>query len=353
MHKGDKDISKKFAEITGAYEVLGNEEKRKIYDSYGQEGVDASEMGGHPGAAAGFADFGDIFSMFGTAKQSNKGRDQEIKVTLTFREAMNGCEREVSYNAKATCQTCEGTGSKPGSKPTQCKTCKGKGQIFVGSGGFRVVTNCQACYGTGNIITSPCSVCHGTGSFNKKQVLKVNIPSGVDSGMSLRVSAQGHASDRPNGKPGDLYVVITVLQDPIFDRVGNDIHVWIPITMSQALLGDTIKVPTLSGVSAEVKLPPGTQSGEQRVIKGRGVTSHTGSGSGNQIVHFEIKVPQNLTPKQRELIEQFKAEEKSAPPPSATSLSGERVSTKEGRQTNESSSFGDQQDGFFSKFFQF
>jgi len=330
---------------------LGNEEKRKIYDNYGQEGVDASDQGGHPGFEG---DLGDVFgSMFGFAKQSNKGRDIQETVTLTFRESVNGCEKEVSYTAAIKCTTCEGTGAKPGTKPATCKVCSGKGQTFVTSGAFKIVTPCESCHGEGQINPHPCSACRGTGSQTKRQTVKISIPAGVGNDMSIRSPGKGNASDSPKGQPGDLYLKVKVLDDPVFDRVGNDIHVWVPLTLSQALLGTSVKIPTPFGPEVDITVPPAIQNGEKRVIRGKGMPPVNQEGRGDLIVHFEIKVPTNLTPAQKQLIEEFKKEEKSAPSPSARSLSGEKLSEKSSDQQKQRSRSRDPHEGFFTKFFSF
>lgn len=254
-NKDDPNAAKKFAEATEAWEVLGNDEKRQQYDTFGHAGVD--ENGGFGGGGgAGFHDFNDIFgdfaSMFGDqsgrrrGNQPQRGADIQVNITLSFMEAVNGTVRDLNLTANETCEPCKGTGAKPGTKKRTCKTCGGSGVEILQQGFFAVETPCRRCHGEGSTIESPCTSCRGKGTVKKPRTVEVKIPEGVDQGMNLRLAHQGEPGTK-GGPSGHLYVGINVQPDPFFKRRKTDVHVDVPISVAQAVLGGVVVVPTLTG----------------------------------------------------------------------------------------------------------
>lgn len=253
-NKDDPDAAKKFAEATEAWEILGNDEKRQKYDTFGHAGVD--ENGGFGGGGGGFHDFNDIFgdfaSMFGEqggrrrANQPQRGADIQVNITLSFMEAVNGTIRDLNLTANEECEPCKGTGAKPGTKKKRCQTCNGSGVEILQQGFFAVETPCRRCRGEGSIIESPCTTCRGKGTVKKPRTVEVKIPEGVDQGMNLRLAHQGEPGTK-GGPSGHLYVGINVQPDPFFKRRKTDVHVDVPISVAQAVLGGNVVVPTLTG----------------------------------------------------------------------------------------------------------
>lgn len=252
-NKADPNAAKKFAEATEAWEVLGNDEKRQAYDTFGHAGVD--ENGGF-GGGAGFQDFNDIFgdfaSMFGDQggrrrpNQPQRGADIQVNISLSFMEAVNGTVRDLHLTANEPCEPCDGTGAKPGTKKRTCKTCGGSGVEILQQGFFAVETPCRRCHGEGSTIESPCTTCRGKGTVKKPRTVEVTIPEGVDQGMNLRLAHQGEPGTK-GGPSGHLYVGINVQPDPFFKRRKTDVHVDVPISVAQAVLGGAVVVPTLTG----------------------------------------------------------------------------------------------------------
>ncbi len=310
------DAESRFKEINEAYQVLSDPEKRAMYDRYGHAGVDegAGFSGFDFGGFGGFGDFGDIFDElfgFGSRRRRSggprRGEHIHVSVTISFEEAVFGTEREIEVRREEVCPHCHGTGAEPGTSPSRCPVCGGTGQVrrvrqsILGS--FVQVTTCPRCGGTGEIITTPCSVCHGRKKVTITRRINVKIPAGIDDGMQIRLSGEGHAGE--NGGPsGNLYVEVKVKPHPFFKREGDDIYLDLPINISQAALGDVVKVPTLYGTE-ELKIPAGTQHGRKFVLKGKGVPHVRGSGKGDQIVTVRVVVPTKLSKKQRELLEEL------------------------------------------------
>ncbi len=312
------DAEAMFKEINEAYQVLSDPEKRAMYDRYGHAGVD--ENAGAGGfdfeGFGGFGDFGDIFDeLFGFGSRRRRtggprrGEDIYTSVTISFEESIFGTEREIEIRREETCPHCHGTGAEPGTSPTRCPVCGGTGQVrrvrqsILGS--FVQVTTCPRCGGTGEIITTPCSVCHGRKTIVATRKIKVKIPAGIEDGMQLRLSGEGHAG-KNGGPSGNLYVEVHVKPHPFFKRKGDDIYLELPINIAQAALGDVVPVPTLYG-SEELKIPAGTQSGKQFVLKGKGAPNVRGSGKGDEIVTVKVVVPTKLSKKQRELLQELGA----------------------------------------------
>lgn len=264
-NKDDPDAAKKFAEATEAWEVLGDDSKRQAYDTYGHAGVDESGgFGGGGFQGQGFEDiFGDFASMFGeqfgarsrhSANSPQRGSDIQVDISLSFMEAVKGTTRDLHVNTNVECDTCHGTGAKPGTKKRTCPHCKGSGVEVLQQGFFAVETPCRRCHGEGSIIESPCSPCRGKGTVRKPRTVEVTIPEGVDEGMNLRLAHQGEAGQR-GGPSGHLYVAIHVKPDPFFKRRRTDVLCEVPISIAQAVLGGAVIVPTLSGeVEMKVRL---------------------------------------------------------------------------------------------------
>jgi len=301
----------KFKEIAEAYEVLSDETKRSQYDQFGHEGPNQGFGGGFSG---GFGGFEDIFSSFfgGGSRRSDpnaprKGDDLQYRMNISFEDAVFGKQTEIEIPSEESCETCNGSGAKPGTNPKTCETCKGSGQInqTVDTPFGRMVNRraCSTCQGTGKIIIEKCTTCHGSGTVQKRKKIKVTIPAGVDDGQQLRVSGQGEAGIN-GGPPGDLYIVFNVSAHKEFERDGDDIYYELKLTFPQAALGDEIEVPTIHG-KVKLKIPAGTQSGAQFRLKDKGVKNVHGYGQGHQYVIVKVVTPTKLTEKQKQILRDF------------------------------------------------
>lgn len=309
-NKDDPEAEKKFQEVSRAYEVLKDEEKRQEYDQVGHEGFVNRENGSGDG---GFGPFGgggfgfnpDIFhDLF---NRNIGGQDVKTFVELSFMEAVRGCAKTITFQTDMICNTCGGSGVPPGTRPETCKRCKGSGVTSVQAGVFRMETTCGACKGSGKIVKSFCKSCKGAKVTRATKSVKLDIMAGIDNNETIRVCKSGGA-DPEGDRPGDLYVTIKVREDPVFRREGSDIHVDTVLSITQAILGGTIQVPTLTG-DVVVKVRPGTQHGQKVVLKQKGIKTKKYNSLGNQYVHFNVSIPVNLTDRQRELIEEFQKEE--------------------------------------------
>lgn len=312
--------AEKFKEIAEAYEVLSDDQKRAQYDQFGHAGAQQGFGGGGFGGFGGGGDFGgfeDIFSSFfggggGSSRRRDpnaprKGADIEHSIVLTFEEAIFGVEKEIELVRDETCDTCHGSGAKPGTTKETCSHCHGVGQVNeTVNTPFGQMTNrraCQVCGGTGSIIKEKCDTCHGAGKMKKRTKIKVSIPEGIDHGQTIRVSGKGEAG--LNGGPyGDLYVTVRVRQSDKFERDGDDIYYELPITFAQAALGDEIEVPTVHG-KVKMKIPAGTQGGDRFRLRSKGVKNVQGYGQGDQHVIVKVVTPKKLNAKQKELLREF------------------------------------------------
>lgn len=309
----------KYKEVQEAYETLGDEQKRAAYDQYGAAGANGGFGGGTGGfdgfnGGAGFGGFEDIFSSFfgggGATRNPNaprQGDDLQYRVDLTFEEAVFGVEKEVSYNREATCETCSGTGAKPGTSPVTCSRCHGQGVINVDTqtplGMMRRQVTCDVCHGTGKEIKDPCPTCYGSGHEKKRHKVSVKIPAGVETGQQIRLQGQGEAGF--NGGPyGDLFVIIKVLPSKEFERDGSTIYYSMNISFVQAALGDTVEVPTVHG-KVELTIPAGTQTGKTFRLRGKGAPKLRGGGQGDQHVTVNIVTPTKLNPAQVAALKDF------------------------------------------------
>lgn len=315
---GDKEAEDKFKKSAEAYEVLGDIEKRKIYDRYGIEGLKDSGYSGPGNFEDIFSSFGDIFGDlfgFGGGRDPRgpiSGNDLRYDLSIDFMEAVHGTEKEIEITRPDTCWTCEGSGLRPGTKPTTCETCKGRGQIMRSQGFFRVSTTCPDCRGRGEIITDPCADCDGKGLVAAKKKLSLKIPAGVDTGARMRLTGEGEGG-RQNGSPGDLYVFIYVEPHEFFERDNSNIYLEFPLSFTQAALGCKPAIPTIHG-EEKLTIPAGTQTGEQFVLKSQGVASLRGNSKGDMIVRVKVKTPEKLTERQKELLEEFELIEKEKKP---------------------------------------
>lgn len=304
----------KFKEIKEAYEVLSDDQKRAHYDQFGHTDPNQGFGGFGGGDFGGFGGFEDIFSSFfgggGRRRDPNaprQGADLQYTMTLSFEEAVFGKETDIEIPREETCETCDGSGAKPGTKPETCSHCNGTGQLNVEQNTpFGRIVNrrvCNHCSGTGKMIKHKCSTCHGSGKVKKRKTIHVKIPAGIDDGQQLRVSGQGEPGIN-GGPPGDLYIVFHVREHEFFERDGDDIYCEMPLTFAQAALGDEIEVPTLHG-KVKLKIPAGTQTGTRFRLRGKGVPNVRGYGQGDQHIHVRVITPTKLTEKQKQLIREF------------------------------------------------
>ncbi|WP_211653983.1 molecular chaperone DnaJ [Planococcus alpniumensis] len=309
----EADASEKFQEVKEAYEVLSDEQKRSQYDQFGHQDPNQGFGGGGFGGAEGFG-FDDIFSTFfggGTRRRDpnapRKGDDLQYSMTIDFLDAVFGEETEIEIPKDETCETCDGSGAKPGTSKKTCPYCEGTGQLNVAQDTpFGRMVNrraCHHCEGTGQIIEEKCTTCRGAGKVRKMKKIKVTVPAGVDDGQQLRVSGQGGPGFN-GGTAGDLYVLFRVKPHAQFERDGDDIHLELPITYPQAALGDEIEVPTVSG-KVKLKIPAGTQNGARFRLRGKGVQNVHGYGVGDQHITIKVKVPTKLSEKQKQLLREF------------------------------------------------
>lgn len=310
-----KEAEEKFKEVKEAYEVLSDEGKRGAYDRFGHAGVDpnAGGMGGGGGmGGAGFADaFGDIFGeIFGGGgrrggPQVYRGADLKYTLDITLEQAANGFDTEIRVPSWETCDSCHGSGSKPGTHPKTCHSCGGNGTVRMQQGFFSVQQTCPTCHGTGKEITDPCAACDGVGRIRKNKTLEVKIPAGIDDGMRIRSTGNGEPGVN-GGPPGDLYVEIHLKQHAIFQRDGDDLHCELTIPFTTAALGGELEVPTLSGRGA-ITIPEGTQTGKTFRLRGKGIRGLRASYPGDLYCHVVVETPVRLTDEQKKILRQFEA----------------------------------------------
>jgi len=306
---GDSAAEERFKDIQGAYDILSDPEKRKAYDSGG--GIFGGGGGFDPGAFRGnFGGFGDFLSdILGgrgpAAPGPERGRDLETDVHVSFAQAMEGAQVPVAVPLSAPCPTCHGTGAKPGTAPTVCSRCQGRGVEAESQGLFSISQPCRQCGGTGTEIKDPCATCQGTGRTRQVKRYRVNIPAGVRDGGRVRLAGKGEAGPR-GGPPGDLYVVTRVGESPIFKRKGDNLEVEVPITIPEAIRGATIEVPTLTATK-RIRVPPGTQHGTVQRLRGEGPPKLSGRGRGDIHYRLAIDVPSSLSREQSEAVDDLAA----------------------------------------------
>jgi molecular chaperone DnaJ len=325
-HEKKKEAEEKFKEISESYAVLSDQEKRALYDQYGHSGIDqryaqedifkgadfGSIFGDLKDSGFGGGIFEEIFGDLGfdisgamggrrTHARSRRGRDLQIEFDVTLEEAFSGTEKTITVPRYEVCSTCQGTGAKPGSKKTACGQCKGQGQVIMSSGFFQIRQTCPKCRGEGFIIGQACSACRGEGRERITRKLEVKIPAGVDTGSSLRIRGEGEAGTQGRG---DLYVLINVLPHSYFERHNNDILSESKISLTKAILGGEVEVPTLAG-KVKMKIPSGTQPGKIFRLKEKGMADLHSYSRGDQLARINIEIPNDLTNQQRRLIEEF------------------------------------------------
>ncbi|PID75383.1 MAG: molecular chaperone DnaJ [Deltaproteobacteria bacterium] len=331
---GDKEAEDMFKSCTEAYEVLSDDNKRQIYNTYGHEGLKNSGYSGPGNAEDIFSSFGDIFGdIFGFGSQHSRarsngpvpGNDLRYDIEISFMEAVHGVTKEVELTRKDTCWTCEGGGSRPGYERQVCSVCGGRGQVVHSQGFFQMRSTCRSCNGEGSLVTEPCGDCSGTGLVEKTKKVSLKIPAGVDTGARMRLRGEGEGGRR-GGPAGDLYVVVHVENHEFFQRDQDTIYCRLPVSMAKAALGAVVEVPTVNG-SKRLTIPPGSQSGDRFTIRKEGVPSiRRGRSVGDMIVELRVMTPVNLCDEQKEMLRKF-----------------EELSEERGQATEE--------EGFFKKLF--
>ena len=310
----DKNAEQKFKEINEAYEVLKDEQKRAAYDQFGHA---AFEAGGGPRGAGGF-DFGDGFAdifdeMFGDimggrrgarGRAQARGQDLRYNMEVSLEDAFHGKKATITVPSSTTCESCNGTGGKDGAAPDTCSTCGGAGKVRSQQGFFTVERTCPSCGGAGRVISDPCRDCRGSGRVRKDKTLEVTIPPGVEDGTRIRLAGEGEAG--MNGAPpGDLYIFLSVTPHRLFQRDGASLYMRAPIAMTTAALGGDIEVPTIEGGKVRVSIPKGCQNGHQFRLRGKGMNVLRSTARGDMFLEAAVEVPVNLTPRQKELLEEF------------------------------------------------
>jgi molecular chaperone DnaJ len=320
-NQGDPDSERRFKEVNEAYEVLKDPQKRAAYEQFGHAAFDGSGQG--PGGfgpefASSMEDiFENFFGDFMGGRRGARGRpghergsDLRYNMEITLQEAYHGKTAEIVVPTSVPCETCSGSGAKPGTTPSTCGTCGGYGKVRASQGFFTIERTCPMCQGRGEVISDPCEDCNGLGRVARERTLSVNIPAGVEDGTRIRLAGEGEAGLR-SGPPGDLYIFLSLKPDAFFQRDGSDVFCRVPISMVKAALGGHIDVPTLEETVTRVKIPPGTESGKQFRLKGKGMPVLRTKMTGDMYIQVDVETPKNLTKRQRELLEEFEKESKS------------------------------------------
>ena len=311
---GDSDAEERFKEAKEAYEVLTDAQKRAIYDQHGHDGIDAARQGGGGGAGGfGGADFGDIFGevfgdIFGGGRRGGRsqvfrGADLRYELELELPQAVFGYTTEIEIPRLMECETCHGSGAAKGHSPVTCDQCQGSGQMRISQGFFQLQQPCNRCRGTGRIVKNPCDTCLGQGRIRRTRKLSVKVPAGVSTGDRIRLGGEGEAG-RNGGPPGDLYIEMNVKPHPIFERDGDDLSCEVPVGFATAVLGGSVKVPTLEG-EVSIKIPPETQSGRVFRLRDKGVKPVRGGDRGDLFCRVVVETPVNLSSEQRDLLRKF------------------------------------------------
>lgn len=316
---GNQESEKKFKEVTEAYEVLKDSQKRSAYDRFGHNAFQNSGGGG--GFRGNNQDFNDIFGDFfnefmggSRGRHHNnsgkiRGSDLKYNISITLEEAFNGVEKKINFATMVGCSSCNGSGSQDGGSVENCGHCHGHGTIRMQQGFFMLEQTCHACGGQGKIIKNPCKKCNGEGRYNDTKTLQVNIPAGVENGTRIRLAGEGEAGIK-GGNNGDLYIFVSVNTHPLFrtESNGADLHCRLPISVTTAILGGEIEVPTIDGGAINLKIPAGTQTGDKFRVKDKGMTKIRSSARGDMYVHTFVEIPKSLTKKQKEIVETLQKE---------------------------------------------
>lgn len=314
QNKDNPEAEEKFKLAGQAYDILKDEQKRAAYDRYGNAAFDGSMGGGgHPGGGFGGGGFSDIFEdMFGDfmgggaqrghgGNSAARGSDLQYTMDLSLEDAYKGKEAKIKIPVNDSCETCDGSGAKKGSSAQNCGTCDGQGRVRQQQGFFTIERTCPTCQGQGSYIKDPCSACSGTGRTRKSKTLKVNIPAGVETGRRIRLTGEGEAGMR-GGPRGDLYVMINVHPHKLFQRDAANLYCRVPITVPRAALGGEIEVPTIEGSRAKVKIPAGTQTGQQFRLRGKGMSMLRRDARGDMFIEIFVETPVNLNKKQQDML---------------------------------------------------
>jgi len=337
-----EEAEAKFKEVNEAYENLSDPQKRRMYDQFGHDGPQGFGGGQGPFGQGGyysysssgfngfddFGDLGDIFSSFfgggfggksSSRKQNGprKGADLNLRMEITFEQAFLGVEKEITVTRNETCDSCHGTGAKPGTSVTKCTMCNGTGQVTQVQntilGQMQTRRTCTACHGTGEIIKEPCEICHGRGTVRKQPRIKVKIPAGIDDNQTVVLRGEGEPGEK-GGPKGDLYITVRIKKHNIFTRNGNNVMCEVPITITQATLGADLEIPMVDGTKVEYKIPDGTQTGTKFVIKNKGFKSVNSSSIGDFVFTVKVQTPKKLTKEQRDLLVQLAKTMNEQPP---------------------------------------
>ena len=315
-NSGDKSSEQKFKDISEAYDVLKDDQKRAAYDRFGHAAFDQNRRGpGDFGFAGGFSGgFANIFeemfgAMGGSRNQANPNRGSDLRYNLevSLEDAHRGRQTTIRIGTLVHCDTCKGSGAEPGSRPVTCRTCQGQGRVRAQQGFFTIERTCPNCHGAGNVIEKPCKACGGQGRVRREKTLAVNIPPGVEDGTRIRLAGEGE-SGRAGASPGDLYIFISIPPHAIFQREGANVHCRVPLPITTAALGGTIEVPTVDGSRTRVTVPAGTQAGHQFRLRGKGMNVLRSSLRGDMFIEAVVETPVNLTKRQQDLLREFSQE---------------------------------------------
>ncbi|MEM6762155.1 MAG: molecular chaperone DnaJ [Pseudomonadota bacterium] len=313
-NQGDADAERRFKEVSEAYEVLREPQKRAAYDRFGHAAFEGGRGGGGPGFGTDFASaMSDIFEeVFGGRSGARagggggraRGADLRYNLEISLEDAFAGKTVEITVPSTSTCETCDGSGARPGTQPVSCSACSGSGRIRVAQGFFTLERTCATCQGRGSVVRDPCVTCSGSGRVSKERELSVNIPAGIEDGTRIRLAGEGEAG-MMGGPSGDLYIFLSLRPHDFFQRDGADLYCRVPISMARAALGGSFEVPSINGEKARVKVPEATQTGRQFRLRGKGMPVMRSTQTGDMYIQVVVETPHNLTRRQRELLTEF------------------------------------------------